>query len=113
MDFDITKPIYPNCTNINSFTKQISKNVHLLCLHINIRSLIKNFTKLLQIIDSSTHPLDVIAVSEVGISDSISSLFHIPDYAMYSQLRNNRKGGGIILYVKKYLYPKKNSNTYF
>lgn len=65
--------------------------------------MLKNFLKLLQIIDSSIISIDVIAVTEAGISDSISGLFQIPGYSMYPQLRNNKKGGGIILYSKSHL----------
>lgn len=65
--------------------------------------MLKNFIKLLQIIESSTISIDLLAVTEVAISDSISGLFTIPGYVMYPQLRSNKKGGGIILYTKNYL----------
>lgn len=94
-----------NCTSTNNFFQQLPPKSHLCisCLHINIRSSIKNFTKLLQIIHNCNFPLDVIVITEAGITNNIVNLFNIPGYNMYSQLRSNRKGGGIIIYVRNHL----------
>lgn len=93
-----------NCVTVNSFFDQLKLNrISLTCIHINIRSIIKNFSKLLYIVHCAIHPIDIIIVSEVGISNSLCHLFNIPGYTIQSQLRSNKKGGGIIIYVKNYL----------
>lgn len=96
---------YFDCNSVNHFFKQLptKSNLYLTCIHLNIRSLIKNFTKLLQVVHSASLPLDLIILTEVGISESIKNLYNIPGYNMHTQLRNNRKGGGIIIYTKSYL----------
>lgn len=57
-----------DCKSINYFFQHIPSHskLNFSCLHINIRSLIKNFTKLLQVIHSCSFPLDVIIVTEAG-----------------------------------------------
>lgn len=68
-------------------------------LHVNIRSLIKNFSKLELLLCSVNRSVDVIILTEVGICERISSLYHIPSYNMHTELRSKRKGGGIIVYT--------------
>lgn len=45
--------------------------------------------------------VDVIAVTEMGKKNSKFNCFNMPGYKLYSILRENRKGGGIGLYIKK------------
>ncbi|KAJ8707817.1 hypothetical protein PYW07_011494 [Mythimna separata] len=94
-----------NCNSANHFFQQIppKTSIHLSCIHFNIRSLIKNFTKLQQITHTGNSPLDLIILTEVGISDSIVNLYNLPGYKLYSQLRSSRKGGGIIMYVRNHI----------
>lgn len=68
-------------------------------MHVNIRSLIKNFSALSECISSSKRIIDVIVLSEVGISDKILSMYNIDGYELYAHLRKNKKGGGIMLYI--------------
>lgn len=92
-----------NCSNLNDFHTVIptSKN-KLTYLHINIRSMIKNFPKLLQCIHTSNPP-DIIIITEANISDTLCPLFLIDNYVMHTKLRSRRKGGGIIIYAHKTL----------
>lgn len=79
---------------------------------INIRSIIKNFSALIYTIQSSKSPIDVVVLTEVGISDTIVNLFNIEGYILYSNLRKRRKGGGIIIYIRnKYKLQRSNTNT--
>lgn len=94
-----------NCVNINDFSSRVPNNQSkLTMIHINIRSLIKNFILVKQMIDISHIQLDIIILTEVGISDCIASLFKIPGYNMINKLRNKRKGGGIVMYVHHKLH---------
>lgn len=93
--FEITE-----CTNTNDFFHSIpNSNPNFLCIHINIRSIIKNFESLEQCIANSIRLIDVIVLSEVNISDNISCLYQLHGYQMFTKLRQSRKGGGIIIYV--------------
>lgn len=94
-----------NCCSTNQFFYQLPPKscIYLSCLHFNIRSLIKNFIKLQEVIHSCTFPLDIIVLTEAGITNRIVNLYTMPGYNMYSQLRESRKGGGIIIYVRNHL----------
>ena len=72
---------------------------NLFFLHVNIRSLVKNFAQLEYIILNSTNIIHTIIVTEVNISDTCKTLYMIDNYDMYSELRSGRKGGGIIIYI--------------
>lgn len=97
---DITE--ITNCVNINSFITEIPVTCNmpnLLCIHTNIRSTKKNFDSLEQNLQTCNLCIDVIILTEVNISVSIKDLYSIDGYQMHTELRNGRKGGGIIIYV--------------
>lgn len=92
-----------DCPSINDFINYLPKCMSTFnIIHINIRSLIKNFSLVLQLINQSKLDIDVIILTEVGISrcNDLTQLFCIGGYKMCSELREHRKGGGIIIYVK-------------
>ncbi|KAL0841570.1 hypothetical protein ABMA28_015229 [Loxostege sticticalis] len=97
--------IISNCSSTQDFFKILPPKCKLnfTCLHLNIRSMIKNFTKLLQLIGSCPFPLDIIVLTEVGIANCIAPLFNIPGYNMFKRLRNGKRGGGVIVYVKNHI----------
>ncbi|KAJ8730714.1 hypothetical protein PYW08_002127 [Mythimna loreyi] len=89
-----------NCSNVKDFLNCIpSEQCNLLCMHINIRSIIKNFSALEQMLKTSKKCIDVVILTESNISENNSFLYQLCGYQMYTELRNSRKGGGIILYV--------------
>lgn len=80
-----------DCININNFLSNIPyKCTNLLCMHINIRSLIKNFAALEQCIYSCDRCIDIIILTEANIKDNVSSLFNIKGYGMHTELRKKR-----------------------
>lgn len=91
-----------NCANINDFRRYIPPfhKIHFNIVHINIRSLVRNFSYVTQLISSSKLIIDVLILTEVNINDNIVSMFNISGYKTHSKLRKNRKGGGIMLYVR-------------
>lgn len=90
-----------NCFDLICYKAEIPKHPNnLTILHVNIRSTIKNFWKVEQILNKSQSHIDVLVLTEVNISSVIQSLFNIPGYTLITELRKNRKGGGIMLYVK-------------
>lgn len=89
-----------DCLNVNNFIDCTPSNqFDLLCMHINIRSILKNFSALEQMIFLSKKCIDIVILTEVNIFESTSCLYHINGYRMFTALRKNRRGGGIILYV--------------
>lgn len=104
-----------NRSNINDFLHVLPRSsMNLLCIHINIRSIIKNFAALEQLIFTSMRRIDVIILTEVNISGSICCLYQIHGYQMVTALRKSRKGGGIIMYVhNSHKYDIQNVNTHY
>lgn len=97
---DITE--ITDCLNVRNFMQSVpTEKNNLSCLHINIRSLIKYFAALQECLVTSRKMIDVIVVTEANISPTLSCLYHLNGYHMLTELRNNRKGGGIIMYVHK------------
>ena len=75
-----------SCSKSNSFS----------LLHLNIRSLQKNFDKLIDFLDTSDFEFEVIFISETWCSENVScnSLYKIPNYNSIHQTRGNGKAGG-------------------
>lgn len=113
MDFsDPSKLIEERCyDNWNNYVRSITVN-SLLFFHINIISLTKKFSQIEYIVYNSTRNIDIIILTEVNLKENCASLFELPNYNMYTKLRDSRRGGGIIMYIhKKYLFTKINSVT--
>lgn len=71
-----------------------------------------NFSHLELIISNSPRLIDIIVVTEVNIKENCKQLFNLHNYNMYSCLRKNKKGGGILLYVhNKYIFSQNVINS--
>ena len=81
------------CSKIN-----ITSNSNFSLLHLNIRSLVSHFTEFLCYLDSLNFVFKVIALSETAIN-ATSINYHIPNYNCEINIRENRKGGRVSLYV--------------
>lgn len=68
-------------------------------LHVNIRSLQKNWDHLCAYLQTMPD-LDVIALSEINITAERLSLYCLRGYSQYAVCRENRKGGGVLVFVK-------------
>lgn len=89
-----------DCNDLKTFLNNVPNHIKLLCIHMNIRSIIKNFATLEQCIYSSPRTVDVIMLTEVNITNTLRSLYQLKGYRMYTELRTIQKGGGIIIYIK-------------
>ena len=67
-------------------------------LHLNIRSVVSHFTEFLCYLDTLNFAFKVIALSETAIN-ATSINYNIPNYSCEMNIRENRKGGGVSLYV--------------
>ena len=110
----VNSPYY-NADKFNSSSRNLLKNSFSV-LHINIRSMNKNFEKLREYLSHVKGHFSIIALTETRCSDNKAdenSLWQLPNYRTIHQIRNSgQKGGGIALYVHNSLNYKtpKNKN---
>ena len=83
-------------------------------LHINSRSICKNFDSLLTLIHSlKNFSFSVIGISETWLNKNSPDVFNICDYEMIHVDRENIRGGGVALYVHKTLKYKIRNDILF
>ena len=97
--------LFPN--EIESFLceKENSKTTN--AIHVNIRSLLKNFDNLLDILRNSNYSFSIFFITETWCTDSTlksNSNLHLPNFDLISQERKtNKRGGGVLIYIHKRL----------
>ena len=72
-------------------------------LHLNIRSIKKNFENFKLFVSSSSFDFSIICFSETWLDESSltsQSLYELPHYKSIHQIRNYGKGGGVSIYIK-------------
>ena len=76
-------------------------------LHINIRSMSKNFEKLKSLLLNMNFEFKIICLTETWCKsddDKNNSLFQIPNYSLIHQARQDeKKGGGVCIFIQKSL----------
>ena len=82
--------------NLNHFDKSSFS-----MLHLNIRSLQKNFDSLFNLLMTLKFEFKVIYITETWCSDNSMShnLFKLPQYKSIHQVRRTGKGGGIAVFL--------------
>mgnify|MGYP001795064481 FL=1 len=73
-------------------------------LHLNIRSIKKNFENFKLFLSSFSFDFSIICFSETWLDDSFlesQSLYELPNYKSVHQVRNNGKGGGVSIYINE------------
>ena len=76
-------------------------------LHVNARSLNKNYDELVSLLYYLKHNFSVIGVSETWLKPTSDvTLFQIPGYSFAHVCRSDKTGGGVALYVKEELDSK-------
>ena len=73
-------------------------------LHLNIRSIKKNFENFKLFLSSFSFDYSIICLSETWLDDSFlesQSLYELPNYKSVHQVRNNGKGGGVSIYINE------------
>ena len=86
--------------NLNSFDKSSFS-----LLHLNIRSLQKNFNSLLNLLITLKFEFKVICITETWCSDNAKdhNLFELPQYKYIHQVRRAGKGGSIAVFLQESL----------
>jgi hypothetical protein len=72
-------------------------------LHLNIRSLSKNFKELKSVTSLINHKFSIIALTETWIKPQNSNLFNLDGYHHEFALRPDKTGGGISIYLDENL----------
>ena len=94
----IKKSIHSDYYNEITFKNKHEKNSNFSLLHLNLRSAVTHFTEFLCYLDTLDFEFKVIALSETAINDT-SINDRIPNYNCEMNIRCNKKGGGVNLYV--------------
>ena len=83
-------------------------------LHLNIRSINANFENFKNLLEESKYIFNVICLSETWSTDKDfyeNSLYHLDNYnAIHFQRNVNKRGGGVLIYLKKELTYKIRDN---
>ena len=69
-------------------------------MHVNCRSLKKNFSSLNNLIYSLSGIISALAVTETWLTESLQDVYNIPGYNFISIPRIGKTGGGVGLYLK-------------
>ena len=68
-------------------------------LHVNVRSLCKNFDALKELLFITQYKFSMICVTETWLNDTSPFLFDIDNYSLLNVNRKGMKGGGVAIYV--------------
>ncbi|XP_065671724.1 uncharacterized protein LOC136089600 [Hydra vulgaris] len=106
--FSETDALQSNCSYFYTFEiKEFLERDKFNAIHLNIRSLKKNFENLCNSFEENLTIFSVICLTETWCSSADSNLdnnFKIPGYNLISLGRKtNKRGGGLIIYVKENL----------
>lgn len=89
---------------MRTWTQSITNhNEYLHIAHLNIRSLRKNFNELQIFVNNCTEEIGILLLTEVNIKENELALYHIKGYNIFANTRENKRGGGVLIYVKEYL----------
>ena len=68
-------------------------------MHINCRSLRRNFDSVKLLLQSISSPLTAVCVTETWLSDSLCDIYFLPGYFFISKHRTGKIGGGVGMYL--------------
>ena len=93
--------------NLDSFDiSAFSSQPDLLILSLNIASLPKHYDDLLILLSQSKYTPDIIALTEVRLCNGEEHTVSIDGYNSFFSLRNDKKPGGVGIYIKSNLVGK-------
>lgn len=92
---------YTRYNNLAVWSNSIkNKNKEIDIVHLNIRSLRKQFAELLVMLNQCDEKIDLLILSEVNVKQEELSFYSIPGYNMHSNTREESRGGGVLMYAK-------------
>ena len=97
--------LFPN--EIESFLPEKENSETTNTIHVNIRRLPKHFNDLLDILKDSNYSFNIFCITETWCTDSTyknNLNLHLPNFDLISQERKtNKRGGGVLIYIRKSL----------
>jgi hypothetical protein len=103
--YNVQQPIpssdYLHISDLNKKTANSPKSFSV--MHLNIRSLSKNFKDFKSVLSLINHKFSVIALTETWVKPHNSELFHLDGYHHELILRTDKTGGGISIYLDETL----------
>ena len=96
---NITGCKYYNFDQLNKETNSNSLN-HFSTFCFNIRSLPKNHRKLLTLLDTIDVQFSTLSLTETWLQDHNSELYEIDGFTHVSQIRSNKGGGGVSIFIR-------------
>ena len=90
--------LYINESELNDFFYSRGANAINL-IHINCRSIKKNFRQVVTLVELLSKPVSVIAVTETWLNSQNEETFSIPGYKFTSLSRAGRTGGGVGIFI--------------
>ena len=82
-------------------------------LHVNARSLFKNFDALQELLAVTRYNFSIICVTETWLNDKSPALFNIENYSLLHIDRKEMKGGGVAVYINNSLQYKTRKDLCF
>ena len=96
-ELNVASSDYYNLENANEVFVQNSTILSFLSL--NVRSLHTNLDKVLTMLDEFESQIDIICMNETWVTPVNQDLHNISGYQVVHKCRENRRGGGIAVYV--------------
>ena len=115
MDDFWTNLVRPAHSDLNDLTEivWIDEVTQLTIMHVNIRSMGKNFDEFLIWFSNKIKTVHIIILSEAWLSSENDTHFHIPDYSFAIMSSNYNKASGVCAFVHNSVsfstYDKQNS----
>ena len=89
------------CSFLDEKTSTLDIGKSFYCLHVNCRSISKNFDEMVAFLNCIKYEPSIIGLTETWLPDSMSiCLYNIKDYSFVGSGRKSRKGGGVGVYVR-------------
>ena len=96
-----SRGMFNNFVNLNLSSDKDSLSL----IHINIRSLSKNYETFKIALETIDLKFDLICVSETWMHEHVLDIY-FPNYVPYHKMRSDRRGGGVAIYVKNVFLSK-------
>lgn len=103
---------YETFTDLDLWAYAINQSCKSLqIIHINVCSLRKYFNQLLVLLQPCIDAIDIIILTEINITEEYVSIYNIPNFTKHAYTRTNKRGGGIMVYIRDHIkYEANNVN---
>ena len=81
--------------------------------HLNSRSLAANYLTISDYISTLDHKFSIYAFTETWFKSNVPPLYNMPGYSFIHKPRNNRRGGGVCMYIDSKLIYSERSDLSF